>query len=121
VFDAEGSLSRPEIWFVAVRKRPIALLHVSKWKEAVQAMFLAGLKFALGVMTGAGLCSGGLLFLIMSLHWVGNCWRRVRRVERAIAEAQRSAIFQTSGFGVLRHSMRTDEWNEKPHRTEYIQ
>jgi hypothetical protein len=84
-------------------------------------MFLAGLKFALGLMTGVSLFTCASLFLIWSIELAGN-WRKKRRhMQMAEGTALHLVIPQRRVIAELRNPLLADAWKEAQHRSKYLQ
>jgi hypothetical protein len=84
-------------------------------------MFVAGLKFALGLMTGVSLFTSALMLLLGSMELIAGWRKRARRADHERPKTERPAIPQRMGPVILRHSFHTDAWIKKPRRSEYLQ
>jgi hypothetical protein len=81
-------------------------------------MFLAGLKFALGLMTGASLFTCASLLLFWSIELAGNRRKERRHMQVAKGAALHLVIPQRR---VIADSLPTDAWKKVQHRSKYLQ
>lgn len=84
-------------------------------------MFLAGLKFALGFVTGMSILSGLSLLALagadLFTHWRK---RRRRRLWETRARALRHVMPQIREHAVFCFRFRTDDWIETRDKTKYL-
>jgi hypothetical protein len=83
-------------------------------------MFLAGLKFALGLITG-GVLLAGMLALVLGGAELFAYWRKKRphRLWGAEARAQPRAMPRFRERAVFQFSYRSDDWIPTQDKSEY--
>jgi hypothetical protein len=108
-----------------VRNVPIGIKRCGRssrteGKDAV--MFLAGLKFALGLIAGGFLLTGMLALAIGGAELFAY-WRKKRphRLWRAKTHAQRRAMPRFRERAFFQFSYRSDDWLPAPSKTESLQ
>jgi hypothetical protein len=85
-------------------------------------MFLAGLKFALGLAVGAVLLSGVAMLGIIGTELFDR-WRKKRQhvLWKAKTRVQRGAMPQFRERAVFQFCYRSDDWIPTPDKSEYLQ
>ena len=85
-------------------------------------MFLAGLKFALGLVVGlvflSGIATLGLIGAELFDHWRK---KRRHRLWEARVRAHRCAMPQFRERAVFQFRYRSDDWIPTPDKSEYLQ
>ena len=85
-------------------------------------MFLAGLKFALGLIAGMSIFLGMLVLALMGAELFGY-WRkkRQRRLDVTNARALKHVMPQIRESAVFCFCFRTDDWLRTRDATKYLQ
>ena len=85
-------------------------------------MFLAGLKFALGLVVGWTLLSGVAILALLAAVRL-DCWReKRRRLQWEVkARALRCTMPEFRECAVFCFRFRTDNWRSKYDKTEHLQ
>jgi hypothetical protein len=86
-------------------------------------MFLAGLKFALGLMTGVGAVFGIIVVLIVVTEWVRGRNKKQRHSKHGMGDPARIALARWNPVLLLiRYPAWVDEPTESEHRkSEFLQ
>jgi len=87
-------------------------------------MFLAGLKFALGLMAGIFVVLGVLIGIIALAEWATNCWRKWHQSTdpKIVAQAEPAIERRNRVLIVLRHPGGADHPARPVHRSaKYLQ
>jgi hypothetical protein len=85
-------------------------------------MFLAGLKFALGLVAGLSLFAGILISAVIGAELL-SCWRKKHRLRlcKTNTRARRRTVPHFQERAVFRSFYRFDDWIPTPDKSEHLQ